>query len=98
MLLAQAGKNVRAQMRALYPYLRTDVEDDALREALGTPLSAAGSLDGLDEVTFDSPPALALAKGWGMTWSDFAQSSRGPSGSFGFTVEDVKAIHHLGEL
>jgi hypothetical protein len=91
-LLAQAGKNVRAQMRALYPCLRTDEVEDS---AVASPFGALPSVlvgDGLDEVSFDSPAAKELARRENLTWADFASSPRAPSGPSGFTREDVETI------
>ena len=46
----------------------------------------------LDDVTFGSPEARALAEERGLTFRDFARSDVIPSGESGYLVDDVRAV------
>lgn len=84
-ILGLAGRRTRAKYRALYPDAQDGLSDEeALRR-----LVPDSPLDG---VAFAHPRARQIAEEAELSWSDFANSSVGPTSDTGYRTDDVRAI------
>ena len=88
LLLARAGKRVRAEMRAAYPSLREPLEGGVCVTRSDPPVPEHP----LDGVSFASPGAWKIAEEAGLAWADFASSPVGATGQNGYRMADVRSI------